>query len=378
MAEVETEVTPTAETTIAPAPEAKLSFANASKTTFSTQPVIPEVKVAPVTPPVETSTTVVTQEGEITPPIEENTSSFSFPEIKTEAAPAASEQGAPAQTTLSWKNAIKQANIDEVLKEAGLDDFDIEMFKHRKNGGNAYDYLAAKSVDYNKISDEEVLKTDIAKKYPHLTADEHNYLFNKKYGIGELDEDDIKQEKGINKKADAYTLRQSLIAEQQKFKIAEPVPNSQPNNAQEQQKQIELQKQQREAEMQFYNNHEATKNLMTSKRVAIDLGDAGKFNFKIDKPEFLLQAMTDGTTISKLMSNEKGEPDIQALQEMTLFALNRKQFVQDILNYGKSLGVKSLVDEGQNAKRPNGQTPTVTTDSPKAAWSRAAAGKFGS
>ena len=50
-------------------------------------------------------------------------------------------------------------------------------------------------------------------------------------------------------------------------------------------------------------------------------------------------------------------------------------------NYSATLnlaaGLKAIVEEGQNAKRPNGTSPTVPNDTPQAAWGRAATTTFG-
>jgi hypothetical protein len=123
-----------------------------------------------------------------------------------------------------------------------------------------------------------------------------------------------------------------------------------------------------------FNNHEATKALMQSKRVALDLGANGKFNFAVDKPDFITRAMYDPQVWSKLINNEKGEPNVALLQEIILHAANPAKFKNDLVNYGKSSGLQSVVAEGQNAKRPTGTAPK-TSDTPT--YSQGTYGRMG-
>lgn len=242
-----------------------------------------------------------------------------------------------------WREAIKGVDKNELLKELGVefDEFDIEFAKYRKSGGDPYKYLEAKTFDYNKVSDLDLMKSEFAKKYAHLTPEEQSYLFNKKYGVTDLDDEDVKIDKNIALKADAHEVRQARIAEQQKFKIPEATvqPQQPVDDKTEQVKQYVVQ-------------HEATKNLLTSKRVEV----GGGFKFQINKPESLTDIVLNGN--SKYTTNEKGEPDLGKLYKIALYTAMGEKYDEYLINYGKSLAQKAIIEEGQNAQRPIGRPVT--------------------
>jgi hypothetical protein len=67
---------------------------------------------------------------------------------------------------------------------------------------------------------------------------------------------------------------------------------------------------------------------------------------------------------------------VAKLQKLVIAAMN-PNYEKDLVNYGKSLGLKNIVEEGQNARKPNGTVPTVSNDSPSMAWGRATQSNFG-
>jgi hypothetical protein len=265
------------------------------------------------------------------------------------------QQQAPA--VIAWQDAIKQVDPIEVAKAAGVSEFALELDKHIKNGGSAMDYLNAKAVDYNKVSDLDLMKGEFAKKYPHLDAEEQAYLFNKKYAISELDEEDVQLDKKIALKADAYEIRQQKIAEQANFKIPEPVKQAAPaEDAQAQQQAIAELEQRRN----FVFQHEATKDLLTNKRVVVDLGEGVSYKWNLgENAHKLAQPLVDDAAWQKMITNDKGELNVKLLQKLAFIAAN-PNYERDLVNYGKSLGKKSIVEENQNAKVPHG-SPIVNS-----------------
>jgi len=287
-------------------------------------------------------------------PVEENVSTFNLTfdgaqptaEIKTEEK--------PAPTVYNWKEEIKKLDPKEVAKELGLNDFALEINEYLSKGGKAEDYLNAKAIDYGQVSDEELIKDDYKKQFPNLTKDEINRLYNRKYGVTEDMLDDEKEDRLIQLKADGHIKRQSKIQEQQTFKIPD-TPILQKDEAYEQWKhQQESLPAAMEQLKNFYVNHDVTKNLNESKRVAVSLGDGvAPFNFSVDQPEVLTKMFTDGGEIwQKVTSTKTGEPDVQKQHLIGLFSFNPEKFMKDIFNYGKQMGVRSKVEEGQNAQKP--------------------------
>lgn len=260
----------------------------------------------------------------------------------------------PPEPTYNWEDEIKKVDRKEVLKKLGVSDFALEMDAHIAGGGDPADYLSARSIDYNKIPDEELVKQDLRKQYPNFSSDEIQKMFNRRYGIKEDMQDEEKEDILLELKAKAYNIRQSNIAEQQKFKIASAVPVQQDENYQKWKEQSAANEQIINQLHQFYQGHQATKALNDSKRVTVNFGDGVKpLNFQVDKPELITNSLMDGgQTYLQAALNDQGEPDVARQQLVSLFAFNPQKFIQTVFNYGKSMGVQSKVTEGQNATKP--------------------------
>lgn len=318
---------------------------------------------------VETSATEVSNNGELVntetqvnaeneTKIEENNVSISIPDFNTtEEAEANNNINTEATQVGDWKEIIKKVDKKELAKAVRISDFALELNEYIANGGDATDYLMAKAIDWNKVSDTDLVLDELRKEYPDATSQQLQRLFSKKYNQTDLAEEEDKEDGELLMKADARKIRQSRIEQQSKFKMPESV---QTQSALDLEK-IKLESEKAEAEQfekvkSYYDNHEATKNLMNSKRVAVQLGDKGSFNFNIDKPEAIMQMLLDRNTWQKVTSTAQGEPDVAKLQEIAIHAAN-PNYNMDLVNYGIALGKKMMVEEGQNAVRPIGTQP---------------------
>ena len=317
-------------------------------------------------------------------PLEDNQSSFSMPSFDGEE-DSEGEEGQAAATVVDWKEELKKANPKDILKELGYDDFLAEFAEFRKNGGDAYKYLEAKAFDWETVNHQDLVLDELKLQYPHLTDDKIEKLYQAKYKQSEYASDDDKEIGAIQLEADAELIRQKRIAEQKTFQIPDVMNSQEVNQFQErmaEQQKIESERVQQA--LQFFKEHDATKNLMESKRVAIDLGDNGKFNFTVDKPETLMAVALDSEKWQRAIAVNPQEadpskliPDVAKLQKIALVALN-PNYEKDLVNYGKSLGLKSIVEEGQNARRPIGSTPAQPNESfAEAIKNRAKVGTLG-
>ena len=317
-------------------------------------------------------------------PLEDNQSSFSMPSFDGEG-DSEGEEGQAAAAVVDWKEELKKANPKDILKELGYDDFLAEFAEFRKNGGDAYKYLEAKAFDWETVNHQDLVLDELKLQYPHLTDDKIEKLYQAKYKQSEYASDDDKEIGAIQLEADAELIRQKRIAEQKTFQIPDVMNSQEVNQFQErmaEQQKIESERVQQA--LQFFKEHDATKNLMESKRVAIDLGDNGKFNFTVDKPETLMAVALDSEKWQRAIAVNPQEadpskliPDVAKLQKIALVALN-PNYEKDLVNYGKSLGLKSIVEEGQNARRPIGSTPAQPNESfAEAIKNRAKVGTLG-
>jgi len=309
---------------------------------------------------------VVVEQSELA--LEENQASFSMPSFDGDS--NEDEEGEAAAAIVDWKEELKKANPKDILKELGYDDFVAEFAEFRKNGGDAYKYLEAKAFDWETVNHQDLVLDELKLQYPHLTDDKIEKLYQAKYKQSEYASDDDKEIGSIQLEADAELIRQKRIAEQKTFQIPDVMNSQEVNQFQErmaEQQKIESERVQQA--LQFFKEHDATKNLMESKRVAIDLGDNGKFNFTVDKPETLMAVALDSEKWQRAIAVNPQEadpskliPDVAKLQKIALVALN-PNYEKDLVNYGKSLGLKTIVEEGQNARRPVGSTPAQPNES---------------
>lgn len=302
--------------------------------------------------------------------LEGNEASFEMPSFGEEGVEQAEETEGQQTRAFDWKAELKRADPKEILKELGYDDFVAEFAEFRKNGGDAYKYLEAKAFDWNTVTHQDLVLDELKMQYPHLADDKIEKLYQARYKQSEFASDEDKEIGAIQLEADAELIRRKRIEEQSAFQIPEVQAKQEAIDAQAryiEQQQIEAQQVQQA--LQFFREHEATKNLMESKRVAIDLGDNGKFNFTVDKPETLMAVALDSEKWQRAIAVNPQEadpskliPDVAKLQKIALVALN-PNYERDLVNYGKSLGLKSIVEEGQNARRPSGSVPAQPNES---------------
>ena len=112
-----------------------------------------------------------TEEEEVAPIVTE-------PVVVAETKPAETapiaEATAAQQTTETalpptWQQSLKGVDKYEALKELGYDDFTLNMLKYKDTAGDFTPYLAAKTVDYTKMSPEQLFKQDLAKQNPGMS-----------------------------------------------------------------------------------------------------------------------------------------------------------------------------------------------------------------
>jgi len=361
------------------------TYAESSAKAPEAAPIVEEAPIvnAPVIAPEKTDT-VVTNEGVLetkveAPVINEESNSYdfkvpSFDDEKVEAntADATKQQ----QPVTSWKDAIKSVDRKELLKELGFDDFAIELNDHISKGGKPIDYLAARAIDWNTVSDADVVLDEMKKDFPDATPTQLQRLFNKKYNQLELADDEDKEDGMLLMKADARKYKAARIANQQSFKI--PEGNQQLQSQQPQQPTPEQLQAEAQARTQKLLENEAIKNLTQSKRVAIKLGEKDSFNFNIDKPESIVRAISEPQYWAKILANKQGEPDMDKLIRLTKYAHDMDGHDLALFNYGQSKGHRKEIEEGQNIKLPNGRTPQTEKTTLAKAFKNAKLSTYGS
>ena len=307
----------------------------------------------------EKSETVVSTNGELkTGGDADDSSDFIIPSFDDEKTPPQSTPAAEVQT--SWKDVLKSVDRKEILKELGINDFAIEINEHLSKGGKAIDYLNAKAVDWEKVPDADVILGEMRKEFPDATQTQLQRLFNKKYNQTDLNDDEEREDGELLMKSDARKIKQAKIAEQQSFKIPEAAQND--TVSEEQKKQQALLAQKQQELQQLFNNHESTKSLLQSKRVAVNVGVDGAraINYNID-PKQVMDVLFNPEVNNKFGRTKTGEPDVQLAYEMALFKMNPTQFKKDLYNAGVAAGHRKELEAGHNAQKPTGTVPVGQT-----------------
>ena len=274
------------------------------------------------------------------------------------------KDGKTATDSADWKKHIKTADIKEVAKELGLDDFVIELNEHIKNGGKPYDYIFAKTMDWDKLPDALVIKNKLFEEHPELTQEQIELLFDKKYSQGEFAEEDDKKIGDIMLKTDAAKRRSEQKEKWGKLVLPDAKQVQLPDDVKSMVEAAKQKADDDEKQKSYILNSEATKQLHQGKRVAVELPDGSKFNYVLDKPETLTNIISNPQLFKKLTTNKEGEPNVGLLQKIALLALDEKKFFGDIYNRGKGAGKNDLIDENRNAQIPQRKNPAAKNNKP--------------
>jgi len=258
----------------------------------------PETKVEPEVPEVKVPETKV-EETKVEPKAE----------VKEEPKEEAQVVEKPEEVTAAdWKKVLKDTNPDkyEVLKEMGYDDFTIGMLKYKEQTGDYTPYLEVKTVDYTKMSSEQIIKMDMQKKYPGISEKALNIKFNKelneKYYLNRDDYPEDSDEAVLGQellRLESEQIRKQFIENQQKFKAPEPQPDLDATN-----REAELQRQ-RASVGEGVMNNPVTKSLQANKYITFGKGEES-FNYPVGDVQSLVDTALNSivnsgyTDISKL------------------------------------------------------------------------------
>lgn len=247
--------------------------------------------------------------------------------------------------TLTWK---------DILKEEGYGDFEIELLEYYKSTGDFTPYIEAKSVDYSKLSDEEILRRDLQAKYKDLSQDELDLLYKKrvveKYNLDEMYSEEEQKLGRIELKYDTQPIRERLAEDQKKFRAPEkevqtPVDQTQVLQAQAQQWKSTV------------DADPITQGLLNSKILAIGSGEQVA-NFEVSNVESVLEKTYNPQRFFESFTRQDGSVDLAKWYKVIAFAENMDAYDRTSINHGKTIGRKEVFEELKNPPKPEvGQVP---------------------
>lgn len=227
------------------------------------------------------------------------------------------------------------------------DDYFRKLVEAYKNE-SLDEFLIKTNIDYDSISDVEIMKMQIESQYPTLGEEEKNLLLqrklNKEYNIGSEDESEDRVGK-LLLKVEADRIREGLKKEQ-----AEYTPAKNPNSVEARmQAQQEAQLKQIQEFQSYVKEHPATKQLETSRLLQYGAGDT-TLNYEVNQNVNLSELATDSNKFFQMFLGQDGKVDIQKFYKVANYAASMEGVEKALIAYGRSLGEKRLYDELKNTK----------------------------
>lgn len=247
---------------------------------------------------------------------------------------------------VNWKDELKKADKWEVLKELGLDEFEIDLLKYKEATGDLTPYLEAKTVDYSKMTDEQIMRHDLSKQYKSLSDEELELLYeskvNEQYKLDAEVHGDAAAKLGrALLKVEADKIRQREIDEQKKFKAPEkPVDDTAQRQQQEQEAKYAEYK-------EYVNDNKETKALLKDKRLVYGSGESA-FNYNVEKPESLVETALNPNLLFSDLVDKNGNADLVKVYKAKAYIANMDKVEQLLIEHGKTLGEKKSFEGLQN------------------------------
>lgn len=237
------------------------------------------------------------------------------------------------------------------------DDFIKGAVDYYTKTGDLTPYLQAKTVDFTKMDDAEIMRRNLREQYPDVSEKAFDRLYKQqvidkyKLDVEEWGEDDAELGKELLR-SEADKLRSKYIDWQKGFVAPEP------------QSSIEASQQEEEARLameQFERtvlNDPFTKSLLDSKRVSIKSGE-DEFNYELPDANSLVDMTLDNNKFFSQFAANEGQLDYNKWYKTVAYSQNPEQFEKALINFGKTLGRAEVTKEIKNPSTgPVGDVPT--------------------
>lgn len=248
----------------------------------------------------------------------------------------------------SWEEVEQVLNKPEP-EAPKYDEFLEKLINKYQADGSLEDYFKAYSVDYDSLSDQEMLKRNFFEANKSLSDRAKEKLWEKeisKYTIDpdEFSEDDVELGKELMKR-DADKLRFDAKENQKNFLSPQ---NKAP------QLDITKLKEQVEALPEIQK-------LRADKRISMSV-DGQNINYQLDDADFAVNAMVDDTGFYQLFT-QNGKLNPEKWTMVVEFARNPDKILKTVLDQGKTLGRSEIESEMKNTRLPGSSQPAGSQNS---------------
>jgi hypothetical protein len=222
------------------------------------------------------------------------------------------------------------------------DDFIKEVVDYYRATGDLTPYLEAKTVDYTKLTDLEILRRAEREKAKHLPDETFERLFAKKLrdtyyqDENKYTEDDVLLGKDLIS-AEAAQLRQKLIDDQAKFRAPER-PQTQGVDY--------------EAEAAYIRSRPEAQAFVQTRMVEVKHGDQ-VFKYEVQDPGRIVETAADISQFLQMFEtgDQKNPYNLDKWFRVAAYAADPDGYERALLTFGKSTGVNDVVTELQNPPR---------------------------
>lgn len=234
------------------------------------------------------------------------------------------------------------------------DDFIKGVVEFYEKTGDLTPYLQAKTVDFNAMSDEEIVRRNLREQYSDLSEKAFDRLYKQqvtdkyKLDVEEYGEDDSELGKELLK-AEASRLRAQYTDWQKNFRAPEPVNDDSASEELAQKFVKEVQE------------NEFTKKILSDKRISVKVGD-NEFNYEVPDAESLLNMTVDNDKFFEQFALGQGQLDYAKWYKTAAYSQNPELFEKALINYGKALGREEVTKEIKNPSvNLGGDVPTESS-----------------
>ena len=224
------------------------------------------------------------------------------------------------------------------------DPFIEKAVQYYETYGTLQPFLRATEVDYNEMTDVEVLKVKFDTENTDLSPKAKQKLFDKeleKYGLDAYDEEDQEVGQALLKR-DAQRLRKTFVEEQLQFLNSVQSSEAQTGPSQE----------------EFAAQQEQSRKIISEgvsgvvKDNIIKIGANGEgINYQIQDTNAVVDYAMDSNKFLSIFAKD-GSVDWDKWTKTVAFAQNPTQFISELIKHGKSLGRKAMESELKNVVPP--------------------------
>lgn len=275
----------------------------------------------------------------------------------TESAPAV--ESTPDQVQTPDPSPAPTPEPSESARE-WKDDFIKGVVDYYEKTGDLTPYLQAKLVDFNGMSDEDVMRRNLREQYPDVSDKAFDRLYKQqivdkfKIDADEWGEDDAELGRELLK-SEASKARQKYIDWQNGFKAPEPVQSQEAEQGN-----AEVEEALRQFE-QSVRSSQLTNQIMNDKRIGFKIGDS-EFNYEVQDAQSLVDMTLDNNKFFQQFAAGEGQLDYSKWYKTVAYSQNQEQFEKALVNYGKTLGREEVTKEIKNpSSNTVGDVPTESS-----------------